>query len=76
MRVAQVADFMSSKRFRLIRSLLPFNNNENLAGTTDRYFKICPIFAFLTKQCLHVEESPTQSIDEVMVSYKGTRAGT
>ena len=37
MRVVQVADFMSSKQFRLIRSLLHFNNNENLA---DRFFKM------------------------------------
>ena len=74
-RVAQVADSMSSKRFRLIRSLLHFNNNENLPGSSDRFFKIRLLFASLTKQFLQVKETPTQSIDEVMVSYKGTRAG-
>ena len=74
-RVAQVVDSMSSKRFRLIRSLLHFNNNENLLGSSDRFFKIRPLFASLTKQFLQVKENPTQSIDEVMVTYKGTRAG-
>ena len=75
-RVVQVADAMSSKRFRLIRSLLHFNNNDNLPGTTDRFFKVRPLFAAVTKQFMKVKETPTQSIDEVMVSYKGTRAGT
>ena len=74
-RVAQVADFMSSKRFRLIRSLLHFNNNEASAGTTDRFFKIRPVFAAITKQFLKVKATPTQSVDEVMVTYKGTRSG-
>ena len=74
-RVVQVAECMSSKRFRLIRSLIHFNNNDNLPGTTDRFFKIRPLFASLTRQFLQVKETPTQSIDEVMVSYKGTRAG-
>lgn len=75
-RVVQVAESMSSKRFKLIRSLLHFNNNENIRGTTDRFFKVRPLFAAITRQFLKVKETPTQSIDEVMVSYKGTRAGT
>ena len=75
-RVAQVADVMSSKRFRLIRSLLHFNNNENIGGSTDRFFKIRPIFASLVRQFLRVKATPTQSVDEVMVAYKGTRSGS
>lgn len=75
-RVVQVANVMSSKRFRLIRSMLHFNNNENIHGTTDRFFKVRPLYASLTRQFLKVKATPTQSIDEVMVSYKGTRAGT
>ena len=74
-RVAQVADVMSSKRFRLIRSMLHFNNNENIGGSTDRFFKIRPLFSALVKQFLLVKPTPTQSVDEVMVAYKGTRAG-
>ena len=76
-RVMQVAEFMSSKRFRTIRSFLHFNNNENfVAGTTtDRFFKIRPLIASITEQFLKVKETPTQSIDEVMVAYKGTRTG-
>ncbi|MCL4124286.1 UNVERIFIED_CONTAM: hypothetical protein GTU68_017636 [Idotea baltica] len=75
-RVTQVADAMSSKRFRLIRSILHFNNNENIHGTADRFFKVRPLYDSLTRQFLKVKETPTHSIDEVMVAYKGTRAGT
>ena len=71
----RVAAYIYSKRFRLIRSLLHLNNNENLPGTNDCFFKIRPLFASLTKQFLKVKETPTQSIDEVLVSYKGTKAG-
>ena len=74
-RVPQVADVMSSKRFKLIRSLLHFNNNENLGGSTDRFFKIRPLFSSIVRQFQLVKATPTQSIDEVMVAYKGTRAG-
>ena len=74
-RCMQVADYMNSKRFRTIRGLLHFNNNDNVAGTTDRFFKIRPLISSITKQFLKVEATPTQSIDEVMVAYKGTHAG-
>ena len=74
-RVPQVADVMSSKRFKLIRSMLHFNNNENLAGSTDRFFKIRPMFSSIVRQFQLVKATPTQSVDEVMVAYKGTRAG-
>ncbi len=74
-RVPHVADAMSSKRFRLIRSLLHFNNNENSTASTDRFFKIRPIYASMTRQFLKVNATNQQSVDEVMVAYKGTRAG-
>ena len=47
-RCMQVADYMNSKRFRTIRGLLHFNNNDNVAGTTDRFFKIRPLIASIT----------------------------
>lgn len=74
-RVPQIADVMSSKRFRAIKSMLLFNNNENARASTDRFFKMRPTFCSLTKQFLQVKATPTQSIDEVMVAYKGTTAG-
>ena len=51
-RVPQVADVMSSKQFKLIRSLLHFNNDENLACSTDRFFKIRPPYNSIVRQLL------------------------
>ena len=48
-RVPQVADVMSSKRFKLIRSTLHFNNNENLAGSTARFFEIRPLISSIVR---------------------------
>ena len=67
---------MSSKRFRTLRSMLHFNNNENARSSTDRFFKLRPIFCSITRQFLQVKAIPTQSIDELMVAYKGTTAGS
>ncbi|KAK3885604.1 hypothetical protein Pcinc_010195 [Petrolisthes cinctipes] len=57
---------MSSKRFKQIRALLHFNNNENAKSSTDRFYKVRPLFSGITKQFLQVKTTPTQSIDEVM----------
>ena len=75
-RVPQVADVMPSKRFKLLRAMLHFNNNETAHTSTDRFFKVRPLFNSITRQFKMIPETPTQSIDEVMVAYKGTRAGS
>ena len=74
-RVHQVADVMSSKRFRLLRRTIHFNDNANVAGTVDRFFKIRPVFTFLNEAFRSQPQTPKQSIDEVMVGYKGKTAG-
>lgn len=74
-RVPQVADMMSSKRFRLLRSLLHFNDNDQAVGSNDRFFKIRPVFDAITENFLSIPATTEQSVDEVMVAYKGTRAG-
>ena len=74
-RVPQVADYMSSKRFRLMRARLHFNDNTQAVGTQDRYFKVRPLINSITKNFLAIPETPQQSIDEVIVAYKGKRAG-
>ncbi|KAI3353877.1 hypothetical protein L3Q82_005084 [Scortum barcoo] len=45
-RVLQVANLMSSKRFRLLKRLVHFNDNTNIPGTNHR-FLIWPLFSFL-----------------------------
>ena len=74
-RVPQVADYTSSKRFRLMRARLHFNDNQQASGTQDRFYKIRPVITSITQNFLRIPETPPQSVDEVMVAYKGTRAG-
>lgn len=74
-RVPQVANLMSSKRFRLLKRLVHFNDNTNIPDTNDRFFKIRPLFSFLTTAFRSEPQTPKQSVDEVMVAYKGKTAG-
>ena len=52
-----------------------FNNNDNAGASDDRFFKVRPVFDIFIKNCKTLPETPRQSVDEVMVAYKGTRAG-
>ena len=70
-----MADLMSSKRFRVLRRTIHFNDNEQAQGTTDRFYKIRPLFTHITDAFRRVPQTPKQSLDEVMVGYKGKTAG-
>ena len=74
-RISQVADVMSSTRFKLLRTRLHFNNNDNAGASNDRFFKVRPVFDIFVQNCKTLPETPLQSVDEVMVANKGTRAG-
>lgn len=74
-RVPQVANVMSSKQFRYLRRHIHFNDNEFADESGDNFYKIRPLFNFITQTFQQVPPTTKQSIDEVMVGYKGTRAG-
>lgn len=74
-RVPQVANLMSSKRFRLLKGVIHFNDNTELPGTSDRFFKVRPLFTFLNIAFRCEPQTPKQSVDELMVAYKGKTAG-
>ncbi|GAA6232932.1 piggyBac transposable element-derived protein 2-like [Lates japonicus] len=74
-RVPQVANLMSSKRFRLLKRVIHFNDNTQIPGTSDRFFKVRPLFSFLNNAFRREPQTPKQSVDEVMVAYKGKTAG-
>ncbi|XP_051982308.1 piggyBac transposable element-derived protein 3-like [Xyrauchen texanus] len=74
-RVPQVANIMSSKRFRLMKRLVHFNDDTQIAGTIDRFFKVRPLFSHLNAAFRSEPQTPKQSVDEVMVAYKGKAAG-
>uniref|UniRef100_A0A671LFG7 PiggyBac transposable element-derived protein domain-containing protein n=1 Tax=Sinocyclocheilus anshuiensis TaxID=1608454 RepID=A0A671LFG7_9TELE len=59
-RFSVIADIMPRKRFQLLH----------------RFYKIRPLFDMLRKQCLLIPSTYKHSVDEVMVGYKGTRAGS
>lgn len=72
-----VADIMSSKRFKCLKRYLHFVDNHDKKDTqNDKFHKVRPVFEMVRRQCKKTEGSNHQSVDEVMVPYKGTRAGT
>ncbi|MGH0144414.1 UNVERIFIED_CONTAM: hypothetical protein FKN15_062029 [Acipenser sinensis] len=70
-----VADVMPVKGFRLLSMCIHFNDNTQYNNSLGCFFKIRPIFDMLHQQCLLIPPTYKQSVDEVMVAYKGTRAG-
>ncbi|XP_023860035.1 piggyBac transposable element-derived protein 2 isoform X4 [Salvelinus sp. IW2-2015] len=74
-RFPPVADAMSVRRFQSLRRFLHFNDNMQNNHSPDRFYKIRPLFNMLRQQCLLIQPTNRQSIAEVMVAYKGTKAG-
>lgn len=74
LRYSRIADIMPLKRYQMIRRFLHFVDNDNIDD--DRYFKIRPVMEIIRKNCIKIEYEKRQSIDEMMIPYKGTRAGT
>lgn len=74
-RYSVVADVMPRKRYDQLISSFHFNNNEDDVGT-DRYYKIRPVLDKLRQNFLKIDEEGKYSIDEMMVPYKGTHAGS
>ena len=74
LRYNKVADVMPMKRFQKIRRYIHFA--DNLQDDGDRYYKIRPLLESIRRNCLKVDEETRHSIDEMMVPYKGTRAGS
>ncbi|XP_068242384.1 piggyBac transposable element-derived protein 2-like isoform X2 [Palaemon carinicauda] len=62
-RIPQVANFMSRNRFKAIRSSIHFNDNDQAAGSQDRFFKVRVPFTKVTRVFLKVPETPIHSID-------------
>ncbi|CAK1593721.1 unnamed protein product [Parnassius mnemosyne] len=68
-----VADVMPLKRYQIIRGYLHFV--DNIDTDSDPYFKIRPVVEKIRANCLKVEEETRFSIDEMVIPYKGTKAG-
>ncbi|XP_070778935.1 piggyBac transposable element-derived protein 3-like [Enoplosus armatus] len=76
LRFSVIADIMPRRRLKLLRRFIHFNDTQQCDGTPDRFYKIRPLFDMLRQQCLLIPSTYQHSVDEVMVAYKGTRAGS
>lgn len=74
LRYEKVACVMPLKKYQLIRRYIHFVDNTQ--QNDDRYFKIRPLLDIVKKNFLAIEEEKKYSVDEMMVPYKGTRAGS
>lgn len=72
-RFSQIADVMTLKKFQQIRRYIHFN--DNLLDDGDRYFKVRPLIEKVRANFLRVPHETRFSIDEMMVPYKGKKAG-
>ncbi|KAJ0172670.1 hypothetical protein K1T71_011809 [Dendrolimus kikuchii] len=68
-----VADLMPLKRYQAIRRYIHFVDNTET--DTDLYFKIRQFVEQIRQNCLKIEEENRFSIDEMVIPYKGTKAG-
>ncbi|XP_051982265.1 piggyBac transposable element-derived protein 3-like [Xyrauchen texanus] len=72
-RYGPVADVMSRNRFNLLLSVIHFVDNEMASEEVkkDRLWKLRPFLDSFRRQCLTITPRQKQSIDEMMVPYKG-----
>lgn len=68
-----VADLMPLKRYQQIRRNIHFVDNN--IQDADRYYKVRPLVQKVRENCLAQDNEKKYSIDEMMIPYKGTKAG-
>uniref|UniRef100_A0AAZ1X7K9 PiggyBac transposable element-derived protein domain-containing protein n=1 Tax=Oreochromis aureus TaxID=47969 RepID=A0AAZ1X7K9_OREAU len=76
-RYGPVADIMSRNRFSQLLSVIHFVDNEMASEEVkkDRLWKLRPFLDSFRRQCLTIALHQKQSIDEMMVPYKGKFGG-
>nr|XP_061791912.1 piggyBac transposable element-derived protein 3-like [Nerophis lumbriciformis] len=76
-RYGPVADIMSRNRFNQLLSVIHFVDNEmaNEEVKLDRLWKLRSFLDSFRRQCLTIAPRQKQSIDEMMVPYKGKFGG-
>lgn len=74
LRYDKIANIMPLKRYQAIRRNIHFVNNVTM--NDDRYFKIRPVLEHIRQKCLGIPHEKRNSVDEMMIPYKGTKAGS
>lgn len=76
-RIPYVADAMPIRRFKNIRRYLHFNDNSAIIPETKyRFYKVRTVIEKIQNNCQEFCFEDKFSIDETMIPYKGTYAGT
>ncbi|MGH0141837.1 UNVERIFIED_CONTAM: hypothetical protein FKN15_029653 [Acipenser sinensis] len=75
-RYPKIADVMPIKRFKCLSRFIHFQDNETSDPAQDRLCKVTPVLEHIRKKCLEIDSENQFSIDEMMVPYKGTKAGS
>ncbi|CAH0725058.1 unnamed protein product, partial [Brenthis ino] len=75
LRYDKIASVMPLKRYQLLRKYMHFSDNSNVSPN-DRYGKVRPVMEHIRKNCLRIEPEKSFSVDEMIIPYKGTRAGS
>ncbi|KAG1937626.1 piggyBac transposable element-derived protein 3-like [Pimephales promelas] len=75
-RYDKVADVMPLKRYKCLSRMLHFQDNMSSETSEDRLVKIRPVLDHMRSKCMEMESENQFSIDEMMVPYKGKKAGS
>ncbi|KAL2082643.1 hypothetical protein ACEWY4_022461 [Coilia grayii] len=75
-RYPKIAGVMPYRRFKTISRFIHFQDNNVSDPAQDRLYKVSPVLEHVRQNCLKVESENQFSIDEMMVPYKGKKAGS
>ncbi|CAB0017342.1 unnamed protein product [Nesidiocoris tenuis] len=75
-KLERVANVMPRNKYAKIRSSLHFVDNEIPMDPNDKYSKVRPIAEYLRQKFIQIKGVDRKfSVDEMMISYKGKKAG-
>lgn len=75
-RYDKVADVMPLKRYNCLSRMLHFQDSMSSDSSEDRLVKIRPVLDHMRLKCMEMESENQFLIDEMMVPYKGKKAGS
>lgn len=74
LRFEPIASAIPIKRYKCIKRYLHFCDNTTV-DQSDSYHKVSTVIEHVRKQCLKIEEERSFAIDEMIIPYKGKKAG-
>jgi len=71
----KISTIMPLKRYQRILNSIHFMNNDNY-NPNDRFSKVRPFLDIIRRNCLSQNQPNQFSVDEMMIPYKGKKAGS